>query len=106
MPKRLTAYLTGRLTLASRSRYSMVNRKVKPHSSARRVGPQATRTDGQHPRRLELPLAFDSDLRQEQMARVPQYLGVGELGQGGFGRRAPSRNARHDGQRVTLRHRR
>ena len=62
--------------------------------------------DREHPRRLELPLALDADLRQQQVPGVAQHLGVRELGQLGLDRRPAAGDARHDREHVALAHRR
>ncbi len=63
---------------------------------------QAARADGEHARRLELALALHADLGQEEVARVPQHLGVRELGKRGLGRGAAASDARDDREHVAL----
>ncbi len=61
--------------------------------------------DGEHACRLELALALEAHLRQQEVAGVSQDFGVGQLGQLRLHRGAPARDARHDSEHVAFAHR-
>jgi hypothetical protein len=65
---------------------------------------ESARTDGEDPGGLELPLAGNPDLGQEEVSRISQYFGVRKL-RLGLGHRRAARDAGHDGQDVPRMHR-
>ncbi len=69
----------------------------------RRGGPEPAGAYQQDARSLQLALPLDADVRENEMARVPQDLFVRQLGQR-IGHRGPSSDARNDRDRVARRH--
>ena len=63
---------------------------------------QSAGADGEHARGLELALSLHADLGQQEVPRVPQNLGVGELRQLGLDRRVvpPRCSARSSARRL------